>query len=63
MDESEGLFSRPAEKADPSDPISLYLLPQGAGVDRDGALWIRGQKVSDLVDEFGSPLFIYDEDQ
>jgi diaminopimelate decarboxylase len=57
MDETQ------SQVADPTDPIPLYLLPQGCGVGRDGALWIRGQKVSDLVKEFGSPLFIYDEEQ
>lgn len=44
-------------------PIALHLLPEGSGVGRDGSLWIRGQKVSDLAREFGTPLFIYDEVQ
>ena len=63
MGETDGLFGYPAEAIDPSSPIPMYLLPQGCGVGRDGGLWMRGQKVSDLVKEFGSPLFIYDEEQ
>lgn len=51
------------EPFDREDPVALYLLPQGCYVGPGGALWIRGHKVSDLVEEFGSPLFIYDEEQ
>ncbi|TAN30097.1 MAG: diaminopimelate decarboxylase [Actinomycetota bacterium] len=63
MRETEDLFQYPAEPIDPSSSIPLYLLPEGCGPGRDGSLWMRGQKVSDLVKEFGSPLFIYDEEQ
>lgn len=63
MDGFGGIFEEQGIVNDPGAPISLRLLPEGSGVDTDGALWIRGQKVSDLVKEFGTPLFIYDEDQ
>ncbi|NNN18250.1 MAG: diaminopimelate decarboxylase [Acidimicrobiaceae bacterium] len=63
MSETGGLFSYTVGTIDAGDPIPLHLLPQGCGVGSDGALWLRGQKVSDLAREFGSPLFIYDEEQ
>ncbi len=63
MEEIERVSTSRSNGTDPADPISLRLLPLGCGIGRDGALWIRGQKVSDLVREFGSPLFIYDEEQ
>ena len=45
-----------------SGPVPLHLLPDSATVD-GGDLAIGGCKVVDLVTEFGSPLFIYDEQQ
>ncbi len=63
MDEAAGSVVGRDRKPEPADPVPLHLLPQGCGVGRDGSLWIRGQKVSDLVKEFGTPLFIYDEEQ
>jgi diaminopimelate decarboxylase len=41
--------------------IPLSLLPDTAKVLPDGSLSIGGCSVLDLVAEFGTPLFIYDE--
>jgi diaminopimelate decarboxylase len=38
------------------------LLPANASVDADGRLRIAGLDVLDLAAEFGTPLFVYDED-
>ena len=43
-------------------PVPLALLPDTARVDHDGSLVIGGCRVSDLVTEFGTPLFVYDEE-
>jgi diaminopimelate decarboxylase len=42
--------------------LPIRLLPDHADVRADGSLSIGGCAVSDLVAEFGTPLFIYDED-
>lgn len=42
------------------DPIQLDLLPSTAQV-VDGRLTVGGCDVIDLVEQFGSPLFVYDE--
>lgn len=63
MDESERRSGNHTTEIDPGEPIAQHLLPEGSGIGRDGALWIRGQRVSDLAREFGTPLFIYDEEQ
>lgn len=39
-----------------------YLLPDNAAVDGDGELTIGGLRASDLAAEFGTPLFVYDEE-
>lgn len=41
--------------------IPLRLLPDTARIDDHGALAIGGVPVVDLADEFGTPLFVYDE--
>jgi diaminopimelate decarboxylase len=43
-------------------PISRNLLSANASVDADGHLLIGELDVLDLVSEFGTPLFVYDED-
>jgi diaminopimelate decarboxylase len=43
-------------------PIPRYLLPDSADV-VDGRLHIGGVDLLDLADEFGTPLFVYDEEQ
>jgi len=45
------------------NPIRRELLPDSAAVDAAGRLSIAGCDVIDLVAEYGTPLFIYDEDQ
>ncbi len=43
-------------------PISAHLLPDTADVADDGRLSIGGCDLVDLADQFGTPLFVYDED-
>ena len=38
------------------------LLPDNAAIDADGRLSIAGCNVLELAEEFGTPLFVYDED-
>lgn len=45
-----------------TSPIPWGLLPDSAAVDADGELLIGGVRVSTLAAEYGTPLFIYDED-
>jgi diaminopimelate decarboxylase len=45
----------------PSMPLPRYLLPDSASV-RDGRLFVAGCDTLDLADEFGTPLFVYDEE-
>lgn len=45
-----------------STPIPFSLLPDNAAIGDDGGLTIGGCSVAGLVEEFGTPLFIYDED-
>ena len=42
-------------------PIEMRLLPDTAAIEGDGAMSVGGCRVDDLVAEFGSPLFVYDE--
>lgn len=42
--------------------LSLRLLPDNAGVESDGSLSVAGCSLDDLATEFGTPLFVYDED-
>ena len=44
-----------------SDPVGMHLLPDSAAIGEDGGLIIGGCSVADLAEEFGTPLFIYDE--
>jgi diaminopimelate decarboxylase len=43
-------------------PVPLSLLPDGARVEPGGHLSLAGVDVLDLVEEFGTPVFLYDED-
>jgi diaminopimelate decarboxylase len=43
-------------------PLPRHLLPDSATVGSDGHLHIGGCDVVDLAAEFGTPLFVYDED-
>ena len=44
-----------------SRPIPLNLLPDSAQVEADGSLTIGGCSVAQLAEQYGTPLFIYDE--
>lgn len=45
-----------------SGAVTPSLLPSGAQVDANGVLSIHGRELRSLAEEFGTPLFIYDED-
>src|SRR5487761_2700644 len=44
------------------DGIGAHLLPDTAYADPTGRLVVGGCRVEDLAENFGTPLFIYDED-
>jgi diaminopimelate decarboxylase len=44
-----------------SDPLERHLLPCTAEIDDRGHLHVGGVDLLDLVAEFGTPLFVYDE--
>ena len=44
-----------------SGPLPRHLLPQTAVIDDDGRLSIGGCDLGALAEEFGTPLFVYDE--
>lgn len=50
-----------AAPAPSEGPLARHLLPEGASVDRNGRLSVGGVDVLDLVEELGTPLFVYDE--
>ena len=52
----------PAAGASDDRPLPWHLLPDGARVGDDGRLAIAGCDLADLAAEFGTPLFVYDED-
>jgi diaminopimelate decarboxylase len=43
-------------------PLERHLLPRTAMVDEKGHLHVGGIDLLELVEEFGTPLFVYDED-
>ncbi len=43
-------------------PIDPGLLPDGAVIGSGDDLWIAGRRAVELAAEFGTPLFVYDED-
>jgi len=45
-----------------SGPISPHLLPDTAAIDGDGQMTIGGMRLVDLAAEYGTPLFVYDEE-
>lgn len=62
LDASRGGAGPLPDDAHRSGPVPTHLLPDGAGVGDDGWLAIGGCSTADLVREFGTPLFVYDED-
>lgn len=45
-----------------AEPVPLHLLPDSAAIADDGSLHVGGVSTLDLATEFGTPLFVYDED-
>ena len=45
-----------------AERISRALLPDNTSVANDGMVVFAGVRADDLVEEFGTPLFVYDED-
>jgi len=45
-----------------SGPLPRHLLPDTAAVGRDGSLSVGGCDLIDLAAEFGTPVFVYDEE-
>jgi diaminopimelate decarboxylase len=43
-------------------PVPAHLLPDNASIGPDGGLAVGGLALIDLAEEFGTPLFVYDED-
>ena len=43
-------------------PLERHLLPRSASVDKKGHLRIGGLDLLELAEEFGTPLFVYDEE-
>ena len=43
-------------------PIARHLLPDNADIDPSGRLQVGGVDIAELAAEFGTPLFVYDED-
>ena len=43
-------------------PLERHLLPRTAAVDGLGHLQVGGVDLLDLAEEFGTPLFVYDEE-
>jgi diaminopimelate decarboxylase len=44
------------------NPISAHLLPDNAVIDASGNLSIGGVDISTIAEQFGTPVFVYDED-
>jgi diaminopimelate decarboxylase len=42
-------------------PVPMHLLPDHSTIEADGYLAVGGCRLDDLVAEFGTPLFVYDE--
>lgn len=51
-----------AARDEPATAVPRELLPDNATIGADGRLAIAGLDLIDLADEFGTPLFVYDED-
>ena len=46
-----------------SEPFDLTLLPRSASVDAAGRCLLGGIALEDLAERFGTPLYVYDEDE
>ncbi len=47
----------------PDAPLDLSLLPRASSVLPDGRIAIGGLALDDLAEQFGTPLFVYDEEE
>ncbi len=56
------MTTTPAQPASTDTPVPWQLLPDNASVTADGSLSIAGCDVLGLAEQFGTPLFVYDED-
>ena len=52
----------PADHDVATAPLERHLLPRSATVDERGHLHVGGIDLLELAEEFGTPLFVYDED-
>jgi diaminopimelate decarboxylase len=52
----------PADHDVATAPLEAHLLPRSASVDEKGHLQVGGVDLLELAHEFGTPLFVYDED-
>ncbi|MGA2530068.1 MAG: diaminopimelate decarboxylase [Acidimicrobiales bacterium] len=61
--EDERIVARPpVEQAPSQGPIARGLLPDSSALTPDGHLSIGGVDLLELVEQFGTPVFVYDED-
>jgi diaminopimelate decarboxylase len=54
--------SMPTDHDVATAPLERQLLPRSASVDQKGHLHVGGIDVLELAEQFGTPLFVYDED-
>jgi diaminopimelate decarboxylase len=47
----------------PDSPFDLSLLPASARLGADGAVSVAGVALTDLAEQYGTPLYVYDEDE
>src|SRR5208282_5271206 len=55
-------MSMPTDHDVATAPLEHHLLPRRASVDEKGHLHVGGIDLLELAQEFGTPLFVYDED-
>jgi len=62
MNAAVSCISMPTDHSVATAPLERQLLPRSSSVDEKGHLHVGGIGVLELVEEFGTPLFVYDED-
>ena len=55
-------ISMPTDHDVATAPLERHLLPRSAAVDEKGHLHLGGIDLLELVEQFGTPLFVYDEE-
>jgi len=48
---------------DPDSPLDLSLLPASARIDAGGGVSVGGVALTDLAQQYGTPLYVYDEEE